>query len=592
MADEEELAAIRLAFTDNNTYRLRQIAERKKLQDRLTPTTFYLGQSDDGRALVKTVGGSITPLKTIGNVQPSMGAVGRAAGGGFDPGSTVSPVVSKKRTAKGEVAVLVRQVEGDRQRFWIGGDRSTPTQVVDLPVSAGSVSATLELTGAGKADWIVSLKYGTTAQVIYGSGEGSWTVTDPRVPLMNYRGDGFWNSGAILTALLGSFTTTEDAPFATMDGLQEQLGAVGGSTCYSGVEGLSTVAVAYCENYFISEPTSLSRTGYDRRSGIVNPNPALPFSGTNTYDYTQNTNAFYEGTASGPGYLGPGGSICSLGDPGTSGTAMFPRRRANQTFSLNRSFSSQTYSLSLTGGSIALSTGSETLSYSGSGSADIGAFASVKQQNLSGFCSPFEFNNLWKIGVDSFETWPEIAPSMGGSESSVIYNQTNNFTIAPGLTKTVFFDAVAPPGNAAPTGTQEGYTTTFLFDGGVFYSELLAEGQIDMTVIDGPRSSPPATTFQTKLLFGGGEYIATGSFSLYYTWQSDPENSLPMAHSVSVDDSVFDQKQIAEVTKIKAVPSGATINFEGEEETIPAKVLKINLSGTKTILDSRYWAKS
>ena len=65
-----------------------------------------------------------------------------------------------------------------------------------------------------------------------------------------------------------------------------------------------------------------------------------------------------------------------------------------------------------------------------------------------------------------------------------------------------------------------------------------------------------------------------------------------MAHAVSVENSVFDQKQIAEVTKIKAVPSGATITFEAEEDTIQAKVLKINLPGTKTIIESKYWSKT
>jgi hypothetical protein len=89
--DDQDKVAIQRALFDNNTSRLKQIADRKNLEDRLTPTASYLGQSDDGRSLTKSVGGSIVPLRTIGNVQPSMGAVGRAAGGGFDPGVRIQP---------------------------------------------------------------------------------------------------------------------------------------------------------------------------------------------------------------------------------------------------------------------------------------------------------------------------------------------------------------------------------------------------------------------------------------------------------------------------------------------------------------------
>jgi hypothetical protein len=102
--DSQEEIAIRLALSDNNTYRLRQLAERKKLQDRLTPTAFYLGQSDDGRSLVKPLGGAITPLKTIGNVQPSVGQAGRAGGGAFDAGARTNPQQPKRRLVGGDCA--------------------------------------------------------------------------------------------------------------------------------------------------------------------------------------------------------------------------------------------------------------------------------------------------------------------------------------------------------------------------------------------------------------------------------------------------------------------------------------------------------
>jgi hypothetical protein len=99
-----DIARLKKAIAENNTDRLKKIRERKDREDRLTSTTFYLGQSDDGRSLVKPLGGAITPLKTIGNVQASVGQSGRAGGGAFDAGARANPQQPKRRLIGGDCA--------------------------------------------------------------------------------------------------------------------------------------------------------------------------------------------------------------------------------------------------------------------------------------------------------------------------------------------------------------------------------------------------------------------------------------------------------------------------------------------------------
>jgi hypothetical protein len=87
--DDIDKARILNSINNSNSDRLQKIVDRKTNEKKQTPSTFYAGHNDDGRALVRTVDGAIAPLKLIGNVQPSMGGRGRSAGGGFDPGTNI-----------------------------------------------------------------------------------------------------------------------------------------------------------------------------------------------------------------------------------------------------------------------------------------------------------------------------------------------------------------------------------------------------------------------------------------------------------------------------------------------------------------------
>jgi hypothetical protein len=87
--DDIDKARILNSINNSNSDRLQKIVDRKTNEKKQTPSTFYAGHNDDGRALVRTVDGAIAPLNLIGNVQPSMGGRGRSAGGGFDPGTNI-----------------------------------------------------------------------------------------------------------------------------------------------------------------------------------------------------------------------------------------------------------------------------------------------------------------------------------------------------------------------------------------------------------------------------------------------------------------------------------------------------------------------
>ncbi|MGL4620715.1 MAG: hypothetical protein ACRCZS_16910, partial [Chroococcidiopsis sp.] len=87
--DSIDKATILNSINNSNADRLQKIVNRETIASKQTPSTVYVGQSDDGRSLVKPVGGAIVPLRTIGNIQASVGTPIRAAAGGADAGTNI-----------------------------------------------------------------------------------------------------------------------------------------------------------------------------------------------------------------------------------------------------------------------------------------------------------------------------------------------------------------------------------------------------------------------------------------------------------------------------------------------------------------------
>jgi hypothetical protein len=209
----DDLAKLRAAIAKQNAERLRKLVDRQKRQNRLTPTTFYLGQDDDGRSLTKSAGGGIVPMQTIGNVQPSMGVAGRGASGGFDAGSWTLPKGSKPRTPTGDVKVCIRILLDTSDEFWLGGDRASPYKILDVPKVANQFirDTSFESTGTGKNDWIFSIRETrqtpsdpfplSRVRVIQGDGQQWDTGFSAKHEYLIYYGAGFWASSVIEPAV-------------------------------------------------------------------------------------------------------------------------------------------------------------------------------------------------------------------------------------------------------------------------------------------------------------------------------------------------------------------------------------------------------
>jgi hypothetical protein len=289
--DSQEEAAIRLALSDNNTYRLRQLAERKKLQDRLTPTTFYLGQSDDGRSLVKPLGGAITPLQTIGNVQGSMGTVGRAAGGSFDTGAQTFPQQRNPTSEKvGKIKILVDVDRGDTQiEYWVGGHVKTPVLIKKFGTNILPYIARLDNTGTGKNDWIFAYKHSATEDldtigVIYGATPDlNWEITSREAKALFTTGNGFWSS-------VGQFV---NGTFATTDPINQQGPLIGTWVC------TNLGALGTCQSYTLSGPSITETTTGQTSSGLTEPSATIFPGTTNTFLFSVLDRQYWDGTYGG-----------------------------------------------------------------------------------------------------------------------------------------------------------------------------------------------------------------------------------------------------------------------------------------------------
>jgi hypothetical protein len=603
--DDQDKVAIQRALFDNNTSRLKQIADRKNLEDRLTPTASYLGQSDDGRSLTKSVGGSIVPLRTIGNVQPSMGAVGRAAGGGFDPGVRIQPDQRRRRSSDdGDVTILAARIVGGTTELWLGGDRR-PEKIATI-ASTSFNAIDLELTGPLKTDWLVAIRHNnTTAQILTGNGT-NWTVTDPRVGLLSYLGNGFWAQRIDpYRADPGQFANTTSAPGANASDLRNQLGTRVGSNCYSGIEGFTTVAVAYCEQYSISGPESLSSNRYNRQEGLVQPmGSPFTFTGVNVTNDETFATANIVGANTGPGYLGPGGQQVSPTDPPITGTEEIPTRQASQESTYIRNYSSTVHLVSLYSGNLSESVGTRTLAASQETQFTLSSGGTIKKLNYIG--SPGAFTQpsqiLWTIYSSIAEVWPSIPDSQSVSTTPIVAATDFEMAIAPGINKTNTATITAPFNSFGVAGTGNGYYSFAgnCFAGGYSWTEEV----INATVPGTARTSlelgeltfdQSSRTRKTYFNWQGADIEAAGIYGeLSKTWQPDTLNpGLPVANSVLLDASfqVFTKNTTATVTEYTPQMVSGKLTYQENPQTKQVKVLSMASVTGGFVQAYKYWKR-
>lgn len=167
----------------------------------------------DGKNI--TLGGNPLRAATVFNEALGTGdAVFLAADSGFSQQErrqirrieTVRPIFVET----GEVKVFVRSAALGIFRYYLGGDQRTK-KIFEIDTAQFDVhEAYGEAIGPGRNDWLFTIKTESLStpgsfkiETIYGDGRPSWESTDLRIQWLNYRGNGFWNSGRIDSAAVG-----------------------------------------------------------------------------------------------------------------------------------------------------------------------------------------------------------------------------------------------------------------------------------------------------------------------------------------------------------------------------------------------------
>lgn len=552
--------------------------------------------------------GNVLRAKKVSNEPLGAGdaIVLSATGGvGQQEGKKVSRATEQGRPAAtgGKVTVLVSRVVAGQTELWLGGDRPA-IQIATIP-SANIQSFNLERTGPSKSDWLVAIKYNsTTARMISGNGSHDWEVTDGSVSLLSYRGSGFWGQTQDLYgANPSSYADQEDTIGASVLSLYSSLGlGYTGADCYTGIEGFSTIAVGYCENYSLTQPSQLSSESGSRNEGIVTPlGSPVTFSGTNISNSQTVANAVVEGGASGPGYLGPGGSRVDPLTPPITGSETFPTKKAWEESTYIRSFSSQIYNFSLYNGTITELTGQRSISANSESRLELSSGGTIKMNNYLGSPQEFNFpgNYLWTIFITSSESWPFKPGGSSQSASALLVSVSSLKTIAPGVTKR--YDAqITANSYLQPTqgiGTSDFSFVGNCFPGGYSWLQETANAQNPGEAFSAVDSgffgfAFAVKTFKYYFNWLGTDIEASSIWGqLDRTWQADESNpGLPISTKAQLlgTSNVFTKNTEAEITISRPITVSGKLAFQAEATKPKVKVAKIAVEGG-TVRDSRYW---
>lgn len=498
----------------------------------------------------------------------------------------------------GEVTCLVSRVVGGQTELYLGGDRPL-TLIGIIPTNFLSL-AELELVGPNKEDWIVALRYGQTAQMLSGNGSQDWIVSDDRVGYVVYRGNGFWSQpGEAYSANPAAFANTSSSAGGDLISLEAKLGTIVGDNCHTRIEGLSTIAVEYCENYSIVGARSADSESFDHREGIVTPtNSPFNFSGTNISNSESKGRAEWVGIARGPGYLGPGGSQVDPLKAPINGIQMFPYRVASGESTYTRNFSSQVYSVAIENGSITQNVGTRTLSTS-----------ATTQQNLSGgggrkriewlgqvgeFADPHQF--LWTIFPVDFENWPVINAGSSSTTNPVVAAISYDLKIAPNVTKRYSANITAPYFHPEKgTGSADYfYPANCCLGGYSWVKEKIRAPNPGDAVTDRLSGyfqfNTQSRTLTTYFTYQGQDIEANSTYGeISKTWQ--PSNtSFPLANSVAIPSSsdIFKKGTSAVVTLYDGYISGGKLSYTSRSQNKTVKVRKIPLENG-SLHRARYW---
>jgi hypothetical protein len=631
MTDSQNIDPILAAIAEQERLRLSKVVERDK-GDR---PSAYLGYDQaSGEVLMRPLGSAgVLQRRPLTNTQPSMGQQGLGGLVGFGTQNVRVGDDEIFDAPNGEVAVLaVVQVTDDTWQIWLGGDRVNPALIIDnLPKSP---SATLELLGPGKSDWIVTYRYGSkstsTIGVRYGKEDRDknrtdWEITSPVCDILSYQGLGFWCSGAKAYSY-GTWATTEAVPNPDMVN-PPGLGYVEKSDYQHTIGGYTTIAIEHYRTYtFIGNP-SVTAEGYERRIGFdQNAGFGLDFpysyTGINEQISTRVVTGEWEGETQGPGSVGEGGANCVLGSAPLTGTAKEPNKKVSSRDSFRLQVQTQSYSFSLQLAVITASVGTHSLYQDREIITNQASGGGFREYQYRGQCQHYidPIQDRWSIsGYGSATGWPSVPYSSVTTATPMTSSYSNEIVLAPNLNKEFKFNAVTVGSNLQATA--EYYSPALVFDAGQgkSYAKIVQSGNAEISTIYGsfPRFLLGSnSTTQHYLIYKGIEIQLQAALETVYTvWRDLLNDPYPTGYKANYQDyarlpngtikdleqnNVFiKSKVLFSIDKLsgRLVSNKVTYDVVREPKTRKAlsmkKVQAIAKVGTKAIAaDIKYWAKN
>jgi len=195
MADlESELNKSRLQ-------RKKAIAQQEKIARKKISPIVYEGQGNDGRSIVRSLGGSAISVPNIGNVQAEKGAIGsRGDGRSIDPGTVLLRGKQRRRKESGDIMILAKVLDpslgSDMCRVVVGGHVAEPIDIGLISPRFRGDFFWIENTGDGDNDFLVAYYLVTTPIGKIGviRGDGSrWEIDAPH-PQITHRGNGIFGT--------------------------------------------------------------------------------------------------------------------------------------------------------------------------------------------------------------------------------------------------------------------------------------------------------------------------------------------------------------------------------------------------------------
>jgi hypothetical protein len=633
MAEDFDPILFSLLIQEQQEERLKAVAKQQMHDRRQQPYSIYLGTNSEGQALVRPLGSTgVTASKALSNTQPSMGQIGRGFTGGFDTGIVRSPEVEVYGKLTGEVAILaIVRVADNTYQVWLGGNQ--PPRLV-MGGLQNSPSAYLDLIGPGKNDWVVGVSWrqGATLETTaiamrYGVQDPhtDWQILDnPGCQYLRYYGMGFWCSNAFNYAAF-NYAASTSTPFPDPIDPPPGLGAYTKTRGHGQTGGNSTISVEYWENASINGALSVQVQGGTEQSGFIAYSAPLVYTGINRNAERGVVVAEWEGSASGPGYLGPENTPCSGTEAVITGTATAPRRNQTSTTTTELQLSTQSYSFKAENGVFSASVGTHTYSYQRSSTLTthtngdywktLGYLASCKNYvTESG-----QPTKIWSIEHTNSEAWGTLPATTTQTASDRTSTLANNYEVAPGVVKSNGYEFLQQPNQNIATATTHYWSPNAVAFGGNAKSYSLftqsGEAYINSQTSGRPSFYGNSTSQGTAYLdYKGQTLTLVNPLETYRkTWIDKPDSPYPTGYEPEFlpyerlpngnynydKNDVFKNNVKFNISKFTGALINGKVEFTKTTKTAQKKALNLKKvqaiakAGTyATLANIKYWAKS